>query len=141
VSAVEDIKDLLVSDGIGVFGATSGWGIYISKEPSSPDTVITIYPTGSVNEPNPKFKLDFNSFQVRVRGAIEGFQGAMAKAEEVKAALLGRGDVTINNTLYVGVWMVTDILLLRYDETRRPILTMNWRTAREPSASDNRTAL
>jgi len=141
MSLAVDIKDRLVTDGIGTFAATSGWGIYISREPTTPDTSITIYETGSVTEPSPKFKLDFNTFQIRVRGARNGYAAAEAKTAAIKAALLGLGGVTLNSTKYVGIWMVTDILFLKYDEGERPIFVTNWRVAREPSSSDNRTAL
>jgi len=44
-----DLKDVLEANSVGVFGASSGWGIYIGFEPESPDTTITLYDTGGNN--------------------------------------------------------------------------------------------
>lgn len=138
---VQDIKDHLESRAGGQFAATSGWGIYISREPPEPDTVITLYPTGSASEPNAKWRLEHPTFQVRVRGAPNGYQLAQAKAESIKHELLGLGSTVINSTLYVGIWMTTDIIFMKYDDNNRPIFVMSYRTWREPSEDDNRTAL
>jgi len=137
----KDIADRLVTQSIGTFAATSGWGIYISSEPISPDTVITIYNTGGVDEPNPKWRLESRSFQIRVRGAENGYTAAYSKAEAIKNQLLGLGPITLNLTNYIGIWMTTNILFLRYDDSRRPIFVMSFRSECEPSESDNRTAL
>ena len=40
------IADILATESLGVFGAASGWGIYVSKSPANPDTTITVYDTG-----------------------------------------------------------------------------------------------
>ena len=39
-------KDMLVTAGVGTFGASSGWGIYIGQEPTDPKTVVTLFSTG-----------------------------------------------------------------------------------------------
>lgn len=137
----KDMADRLVAQSIGTFAGTSGWGIYISSEPVSPDTVITIYNTGGVDEPNPKWRLESRSFQIRVRGDENGYVAAYAKAEAIKNQLLGLGDVTINGTYYIGIWMTINIMFLMYDDSRRPIFVMSFRAECEPSESDNRTAL
>ena len=128
----EDLKDILVNAGVGTFAATSGWGIYISKEPASPDTVITLYDTGGSA---PEYLLDGTdmfrpNLQVRVRGEPGGYMEAWSKAKEVVDALARLEPQTINGTFYAGVWQQTDIAILQYDDNDRPILTVNFRIRR-----------
>jgi len=137
----KDIADRLVSVSIGTFAATSGWGIYIAREPTTPNTVITIYGTGSFTEPNPKWRLESRTFQIRVRGTENGYTDAYSKAEAIKNALLGLGPVTLNSTNYIGIWMTTNIIFIRYDENNRPIFSLNFRCECEPTESDNRSAI
>lgn len=139
-SAAMDLKDVLVSAGIGTFGGSTGWGIYIGFEPSAPDTVITLYDTGSSQEPNPAYLLDFPTIQIRVRGAKGDYPGAFAKAFAVKDVLLGLPPQTINGTRYDGVWMVSDVSYIGTSEDR-PVFTSNWRIAREPATGGNRVSL
>lgn len=136
-----DLKDVLETASIGTFAATSGWGIYISKEPDTPDTTITLYPYGSPVEPNPKFLIDYLNVQARIRGDVQGYAAAQTKAQAVKDALLGLTAQTVNTSKYIGVWMNTDIFLLRYDDNDRPILVINFRVIREPASGTYRGAI
>jgi hypothetical protein len=134
-----DIKDELVGAGIGTFGASSGWGIYISLEPNRPHTTVTLYP-GGFSLSNPKFLIDDVTLQIRIRGAPNGYQAAMLKALDIRNALLGLPKKIINGTQYTGIWLNTDITLLKYDETERPILITNWRIVREPASGTYRVS-
>lgn len=135
-----DIKDILVTAGVGTFAATSGWAIYISREPSEPDTCITIYDTGGPGA-NPKWLIEEPSIQVRVRGAKLGYLAAYQKADAVKQALLGRAKQTVNSTVYVSFTMLSEIAHIGYDENSRPLFTINFNIIREPSSGTHRTAL
>lgn len=137
-----DIKDKLVSLGVGTFAATSGWGIYIGSEPDGPDvqdTVITLYDS-SGGEPNPAWLLDEPHVQVRVRGSRADYTGAYDKAYEVLDALLGLPAETLGGTVYTGIWALNDPFLLGYDDSRRPVFTVNFRIVREPTAGDHRNS-
>jgi hypothetical protein len=135
-----DIKDVLVTASVGTFASTSGWSIRISKEPTSPDSTITVYDTGGF-EPSAKWLLDFPTVQVRVRGDKLDYVAAYAKIQAVKDALLGLPRQTVNGTVYVGVWQEGDIFSLGYDDTDRPLLISNFRIAREPASGTNRASL
>jgi len=136
--ASEDLKDILVTAGIGTYAATSGWAIYVSKEPKSPDTVVTLYDYSGA-DPSPKFLRDNPNVQVRVRGAKEAYKAGWTKAQAVKDALLGLPGQTINATKYVGVWMQSDINFINYDDNNRPLFTLNFRITREPASGAYRT--
>lgn len=125
-----DIKDYLVSAGIGSFAATDGWAIYVSREPVSPDTCITLYDTGGF-EPHYGGYAENPTVQIRVRGAPNGYPAAYNKINEIKKLLLS-GSFVVNNTKYLA-WLAGDIVLIGYDESSRPIFTLNLRLTREES--------
>ena len=130
----EGMKDLLVTAGVGVFAASSGWGIYIGKGPSTPDTIISIMNVGGTN-PNPKWLVDFPSLQTMVRGAENGYQAAWTKATEVKDVLLGLESTDLNGDRWDSVVMLGDIASLGFDENNRVIFSLNWQLIIEPAAS------
>lgn len=138
----EGVKDLLVAGSVGAFGPGSGWRIFIAKEPTSPDTVVTVYDTGGLT-PNPKWLLDFPSVQVRVRGAKGEYAAARVKAVEAKDVLLGIAAQTINGDGWRGINLVGDLVHIGFDQGERPMFTMNFALIIEPAASGqtNRTAI
>ena len=138
-----DISSLLVSAGIGVLAAKSGWSIHVSQEPEKPDQAITLYDTGSWREPHPALLLDFPSMQVKVRGAPGKYAEAHEKIWSIRELLLGLSPQTINGTYYSGVWVMSDIFHVANDENNRPMLTINFRISREPEqvSGDNRQPL
>lgn len=135
-------KDLLVTAGVGSFAASTGWGIYISKEPTSPNTTITIFNTAG-RPPNPKWLLDYPGLNIRIRGDKGGYSNAEDKAKEVKDVLLGLDSQDINGDRWVSVTMPGDIAFIGYDENERPMFSLNFRLIIEPAASvlTNRTPL
>lgn len=137
--ASEDIKDILVSAGVGVFGASSGWCISVSREPKSPNTCITIYDNGGAS-PHPNWALDELDIQVRIRGGPEQYQSAYDKVLSVRDALLGLPTQTVNSSEYVGVIMRGDFNFIEYDDSDRPLFTMNFIVWREPPPSGYRDA-
>ena len=136
-----DLKDILVAASVGVFAASTGWSIAISKEPTTPNTAITLYDAGNWAEANAKWLMDSLVVQVRVRGDVNGYLGAMTKAQEVKDTLLGLTPQVVNTNDYRGIWQQTDILSLGYDDNNRPQLVQNFRIIREPSTATNRIPL
>jgi len=85
----EDIKDLLVGEGVGVFASTkpNEWSIQVGDEPDSPSRTITIYDTPSTADKTFDSDRHFHhsSFQVRVRG--KKYLSAHAKCEECRRTL------------------------------------------------------
>lgn len=132
-----DIRDILSTNGVGTIGADSGWSIAVSREPLEPDTTITIFDRGSFLEPDPKWLLEYPLFQVRVRGSENNYLSATTKAQEIKDVLLGLQPQLRNGTDYRGIWQLSDIIPLGYDDQNRPLLSINFRSAREPSSTDS----
>jgi hypothetical protein len=136
----EDLKDELISSAVGVgeFAATSGWSVHISKMPDSPDTCIALYDTGGF-APSPKWLEDYPTVQIRVRGTAGGYKAAWQKAIDARDALLGLPTTTLNNTIYQGVWVDSDVAFISYDDKNRPLFTCNLRISREPASGTYRT--
>lgn len=135
--ASHDLRDLLVTGGIGSTASESSWGIYRGKEPLSPDTTITLYDYGG--PVNPKWRQDEVRVQARIRGNKNGYDEAWQKAKDVSKCLVGIPKQTINGTVYVGIWVVSDVTFSRYDDNDRPIFTVNFRVIREPTDDDHRS--
>lgn len=97
-SVAEDIKDILVSEGIGTFGANTDWGIFISQEPpggegEGPDKCVTIFENGG--EPEDSLngdRVDNFSFQVRCRTEAGGYLSAYNKLEDIITILNQKKD-------------------------------------------------
>jgi len=138
------IKDLLVSAGIGTFAATTGWAIYVSREPAQadnvPHSVITCYDSGGL-KPNPQWLLDEPTVQVMVRGNPNGYEAAYTKCQDVKNALLGLPSQTIGADRWVSISMLSDIAMLGYSEQNQPMLSLNFKLIIEPASGTNRTSL
>ncbi len=134
------IKDLLVTAGVGVFAATSGWGIYVGQQPSDLDTVVTVYNSGGKNA-DPKFLLQEPSIQVRIRGAANGYVAAYDKAAEVQDELLGIPSQVVNGDQWDGITAIGDINNLGFDESQRPMFSLNFSLIVEPASGTNRISL
>ena len=134
------IKDLLVSSGVGTFAASSGWGIFIGRLPTSPDTAIACIKAGG-RSPFPHLLLNFPSVQVMIRGSSGGYEAAEAKARAVVDALLGIPSQTINNDDWGGITQLGDVISLGFDEKDRPIFSCNFSIIMEPSAGGYRQSI
>lgn len=130
----EDIKDILVTAGIGVFGTD----LFIGREPTQPNDCITIYDTGG-GEPNPKWLQDEVTIQIRSRA--EDYQTAYTNIYNARDKLLGRPAEVVNTTNYIGFWATTDIMAIEKDKKERSILVVNFRIVREPATGDFRQSL
>jgi len=128
----EDIKDILVTAAVGTFAATTGWGIFISQEPTGtegagPDTAITIYDTpGSPADTLNNIRVDDFSVQVRVRGAKNDYTAAWAKMEAIVAALNQQRNVITGSTRYASIYRAGTAQFIKRDDQNRPIFTCNF---------------
>lgn len=127
-STAHDIGQYLAAQGLGTFGGTSGFGIYVSKEPTAPDDVITLYDTSGL-VPDPENGVFAPAIQIRVRG--NGFQAVYSKAEAVRDELINTTDITQGGTRYLELWQQGSIEQLGYDDNDRLILVMNFQTIRK----------
>lgn len=124
-----DLAGVLVDAGIGTFGSSSAWAIFVSTEPDRPSQAITLYDTGGF-PPDPQVSIDHPTVQVRVRGSKDGYAEGYAKVLACRDALhLFRGTVD-STTRYIGVWAMQDPVWIGKDDSARPLFTCNFRCLR-----------
>ena len=147
----EGIRDILYNEGVANYnGGTpldpvNAWYMMISKMPDSqndPDTYIAIVLTGGL-EPNPKWSVDYPSIQCLIRGAKGGYNDALAKAKEIKDVLLGFSSADVNGDRWTNINMIGDIANLGYDESNRPMFSVNFSLiiCATPSGDSHRQSL
>lgn len=112
-------------------GMVIGTDIFIGREPSAPDNVITIYDT--VGSP-PHIGLEqadkyaYPSIQIRVRhmNYLSGYE----LGETIQDILHGAGPLLINNTMYTIIKCVSGVAFLEWDQNRRAIFVLNFNLQR-----------
>lgn len=136
-TVTEDVKDYLVAQAIGTFGDGTGWRIFIAAEPSSPDTIITLYDTPG---PKPGYcfnkavkPMRFDNIGIRVRGLT--YKTARAKMDEIVDALNKRGAFSVGTVRYSDIQMVGDVFPIGRDDKDRPVWSSNWQAFRVDSSS------
>lgn len=120
-----DVKDLLVTAGLGTYGTD----LFVSKEPTKPDACVTIYDTSGM-PPEAWFELDYPGIQVRIRGAVNGYIVAMAKAYSIKNALHGVYNTTQGGARYISIIATGEPECIGYDENERAIIVLNFNISR-----------
>lgn len=121
---LDDIESKLVADSVG--GGVTGWSIYKSYQPDSPDKVITIYESGgSVPDQTSGIGYSYPTFQVRGRGVEFGYSELRVKMDEVLSSL---NNATISGYVYVFP-DDSGVIPLGYDSANnRPMVSINFST-------------
>lgn len=132
--ASKDIKTILITAGFAADTIKRG-----RLPESGADQVIAIRDTGGPPS-NPAFLIDNPTIQILVRGNRQAYDTAYALARSVVDALLGLPAQTVNLTRYTGIWQSTAITPLGYDDSQKPIFSINFRIVREPASGTYRTA-
>jgi len=136
-----DMKDVLVADGVGVFGATSGSAIYLGEAPDQPNLCTTLFdrtvrqPLMPISElgPGPIEKsVEFPAIQIQCR-AID-YAAAYAKAREVVNSLVHRASFTnvAGDYKYLCITQQSDPLHIGEDDKNRQIFSLNIMAQRTP---------
>ena len=119
MSLVADIKTKLT-------GITSD--IYLNDMPDTPNNIISIYNTGGTNSLHAldTISAEQPSFQVRVRHTSNAT--ALGWIDDIKDALDGLVDETINSTVYISIFLSSDVLNLGKDDRERCNYSINFIT-------------
>ena len=123
-SPAVDIKDILIesSTGLSLVFATD---LFVSKMKEDVDECVCIY-DGPGGSPEANYELDYPSVQIRVRGNKMAYREGWALAKDVRDVLHGMTDKTINGTRYLEIVCSGDIMFIAYDESERPIFSVNF---------------
>ena len=125
-SPAYDIALILQELGVGIISED----LYIGRQPDSPAACVTIFDVGGPS-PNPVWCRDEPEYNILIRGEKNDYNGAWEKATEVKDAILGLADQTIDDSIYALFHLRTDTTLISYDSSNRPNLSQNWRCNRD----------
>lgn len=123
----EDIKDIL--EGTSSLALTFATDLFISEMPTNPDQCVCIYDTGG-EPPEPDYNYERPTLQIRIRGVKGGYLVAHELAQSIRDTLNGEHNYTVNDTRYIAIWAMGDILFIGYDDNHRPLLTVNFRLHR-----------
>lgn len=126
----DDIKDLLMAE--SDLGLTFAENLFISREPLTPDDVVTLYDTtgGGINS---TLAQDSNyrneSIQIRVRNhqATEAWK----LINSITMALHGRANFECNGSLYLIIYCMSGPAFLTVDDQNRAIYIVNFDTQRK----------
>jgi hypothetical protein len=130
-SPAHELALFLAGKGVGVFAQT----LHVSREPTSPDNVVTLYDTGGSNPLySDHAELREQNIQVRVRNT--SYPNAYTKMQEVVRLFQGQEPFTQGVHDYAGVWQIGDILSIGRDDNDRVLLTGNFRVVRSPTEED-----
>lgn len=123
-----DIKDLLEME--SPLGLIFPENLFVNREPTTPSDCVIIFDTTSMP---PQLALtsqgyEYPSVQIRVRNI--NFQTGWDLIERIKNLLHGKGNITINGTLYTVIYCASGPALLDYDENSRARIICNFNTQR-----------
>jgi hypothetical protein len=132
MALLDDVAVRLASQAVaGPSGTTTasatGWTLFKAVLPPGPDQVVAVFETGGrQNENMESGLLDRPTFQVRVRGAVNGYSAARTKIAAVRTALEGVHNTTVNGRYYAGMTADSEPFPLAVDDNNRPALVMNF---------------
>jgi len=122
--ATEDIKDLLVAQGLGSFQTD----LFIGDFPDSP-SACTVVALGTGRNPGIWQEWQQPGIQIMVRGAAGGYQSANASIIAI-CEHLHTLQTTINGARYALINQEGDIIYTGKDESNRPYFSANFRIQR-----------
>lgn len=124
MALLDDVKTVLINAGVGVTDTSSNdeWAIHLGHMPDSQDQAIGITELPGL-QPETKWKIDYPSFQVVVRGAPYEYDVARTKIQDVFNALHNEDSTTFPGSAYINVLGATSgPTSLGIDEQNRPRL-------------------
>lgn len=127
-TVAKDIADLLVSNGFGSLGTSSGWSIFVGLHLETPNQIISCH---NVSQTRVKFYdreaeafLFEEVFSILVRGNPEDYENTAAKAQQIKNYLEGLTRFEVEeedaseNVTYANV-ICPSMVYLGFDNRRR----------------------
>lgn len=115
-----DIKDIIVSASIGY---TFGTNLFITGLPETPNNCIAIRDTGG-DEPYQEFNWN-RSIQILIRNT--NYSNGWDKAVELMELLHDRTNETVNDSRYILIKAISDILHIGKDESKtRDLFSINF---------------
>lgn len=115
---LEDIGTLVPAD----IGSALFYGDY----PSSPDNIITIYPSGGTDPAHSFTDREFENPSIQIRVRNKSYPAGFAQCERIKDTLDGLAERVINGNRYLSIMQQGDILPLGRDDSGRHEWSINF---------------
>lgn len=127
-----DIKDLLLGD--SNLDLTFGVNLFVSEMPETAGLAVCVYDSGGM-APEPDYVYERPHVQVQVRGSrVPGaYVAAHNMAQQIRDFLMAERNPIVNGARYIGLWPLSDVNFVGYDENHRPQVTVNFRLHRTTS--------
>jgi hypothetical protein len=111
---------------------TPTWALKVGQLTTEPDRLIVFFDTGG-QTPNPRWKLDFLSVMVQIRGNPNDYTSGWQKGRQVRDFFLGITPQTLTSGDRIdGITMASELTHVGYDDQKRPIFSVNFRVFWEP---------
>jgi hypothetical protein len=103
--------------------------LFIGKVPDEPDACVTVIDSGGYAPDSSDVKLNYPTVQVRTRGLKGEYTSAYSKLKTIKDLLHDYTEASAESSgeRIIGIWALSDILFLGYDENNRSEFTLNLR--------------
>lgn len=131
------IRTLLLNAGVISASATvqtADWSLFFEGLPKSPHRAIHVREIGGLIN-NPKWLLDYVSFQLLVRGENGERNDVRQKCIDCRDTLLGIDAQDINGDRWCGITAIGNIGYMGTDETDRPRYFWNFQLIVEPATN------
>lgn len=127
-----DVKDLLNGD--SSLGLTFGVDLFVSEIPETTGLAVGLFDYGGMS-PEVNYTYERPNVQVVIRGAKSpgAYVEAHKKAQAVRDFLIAQRQPILNGARYIGIWALSDVSFIGYDENHRPQVTVNFRLHRTTS--------
>lgn len=124
-----DIKDMLdASD--AALGLEFATNLFVGEMPESPNECVCIYDTGGFDPASIDERYEYPTIEIMIRGERMGYAAAWSLAQDIKDVLHKLHNETWDSTRYIGIWGVGDINCIGYDQSQRPLFSINFRIHR-----------
>ena len=126
------IRTLLSGANLGEVESLNDWSLWIGGQPTNkPIRCVAIYDSGGL-APDPKWRLDNPSIQVRVRGGVNDYEEAFKKAKELSNFLVGIESQDVTEDRLVAINAIGDVAYIGRDDKNQPEFVFNLRLITEP---------
>ena len=126
-----DVAQMIADDGIAVMGDN----LFGGEEPPASVVAdcVTIYDIGGSEQDD---TLAIDTDMVMLRARCVAYNDGYNLLSAMRRFLQSKSAVVVNETLYVGFWVIAAVTHLGKDENDLHIWTLNLRVMREPKLSE-----
>jgi len=104
--------------------------LFLDTLPETPDSCIAIFNSAGISPLSIYETYEFPSVQIIVRGDKGRADTAYTLAHNIKTALHKLTDEILGSTRYIQITLFGDIMSLGFDDSQRPLYSLNFNTHR-----------